>query len=242
MFFQYLQLTREKNHDESSSHGLRALKHASSPACVCVWTYVQMCWREHASAIWISCLDRLWQLTQVEKEKGKHVNWHACKHTHTLHTHNSWMTMLSPWRRTLDPSGRMCCVTGCVYPPYPSNAEVLRAEYCWPMLNSQRRMRRMRCEPRQAQTHLKCQILGIRDRSVKTLSWLWLTLPCGRDWRGLSQEIGIHKGMCTSVLDWTFETQDCFDTTSVTLVFKALSKIWLIAVQPHSCKAWIWML
>lgn len=164
--------------------------------CVCVWTYVQMCWREHASAIWISCLDRLWQLTQVEKEKGKHANWHACKHTHTLHTHNSWMTMLSPWRRTLDPSGRMCCVTGCVYPPYPSNAEVLRAEYCWPMLNSQRRMRRMRCEPRQAQAHLKCQILGIRDRSVKTLSWLWLTLPCGRDWRGLSQEIGIHKGSC----------------------------------------------
>lgn len=31
--------------------------------------------------------------------------------------------------------------------------------------------------------------------------------------------------LCTSVLDWTFETQDCFDTASVTLVFKALSKI-----------------
>lgn len=49
-----------------------------------------------------------------------------------------------------------------------------------------------RCSP----SHLKCHILGIKDRSVRTLIRLWLTLPCGRGWKGLSQEIGIHKGAC----------------------------------------------
>lgn len=96
----------------------------------------------------------------------------------------------------------------------------------WPVLNSEQRMRR---EPRRAQSHLKCQILGSADRSVKTLSWLWLTLPCGRDRGGLSQEIGIHEGSCARQC-WTghrLETQDCFYATSVTLVFKAVCKSWL---------------
>lgn len=51
-------------------------------------------------------------------------------------------------------------------------------------------------ESRCSRSHLKCHILGIKDRSVRTLIRLWLTLPCGRGWKGLSQEIGIHKGAC----------------------------------------------
>ena len=98
----------------------------------------------------------------------------------------------------------------------------------------------MRCEFRQAQSHLKCQILGSTDRSVKTLCWLWLTLPCGRDWRGLPREISIQKGVHTSA---EFEnrpgTQDCFYTTSVTLVSKAVCRIWL--EWAWCCAAWKWM-
>lgn len=57
-----------------------------------------------------------------------------------------------------------------------------------------KRMRTMRLESR----HLRCHILGIRDRSARTLIWPWLTLPCGR-LKGLSQEIGIHEeNLCTS--------------------------------------------
>lgn len=176
--------------------------------CVCVW----ICWREHASAIWISSLDGLWQLTQLEKEKGKHVNWHACKHTHTHHTHRivGW-PCYHHGEEPLTPQGE-CAVWQGVYPPYPSDAEVLRAEYCWLMLNSQWRMR---CEPRQEQAHLKCQILGIRDRSVKTLSWLWLTLSVWERLKRPPTGNWYSQGiLCTSVLDLTFETQDCFDTTS----------------------------
>lgn len=101
------------------------------------------------------------------------------------------------------------------YPPSPLHVPVLPRSprsNTWPVLNSRWRMR---CKPRQVSSHLKCQIIGSADRSVKTLSLL--TLPCGRDWRSLSQEISIHMGACTRQC-WTghrFETQNCFCASSV---------------------------
>lgn len=134
----------------------------------------------------------------------KRVGW-TCYH----HGENPWENV-------------MCLLTSCLHTPVMERS--LEQLNTWPVLSSQRRIR---FEPRQNPSHLKCQILGRTDRSVKTLSWLWLTLPCGRDWRGLSQEISIHKGSCACQhgTGHRLETQDRFYTTSVTLVFKAVCTI-----------------
>lgn len=133
--------------------------------------------------------------------------------------------MLSPWRSHEPLRENVMCegVFAHQLPPQPQlvTQRSLEQLNTWPVLNSQRRMS---CEPRHSLSHLKCQILGSTDRSVRTLSWLWLTLPCGRDWRGLSQDIGIHEGFCARQrrTENRLETQDRFYTTSGTLVFKAV--------------------
>lgn len=105
----------------------------------------------------------------------------------------------------------------------------------WPVLHSQRRgwdvsPDRLRLTPQMSDSG--------KHRSIS--EDLKPALPCGRNWRGFSQEISIHKGSCARQR-WTghrLERQDCFYTSSVTLVFKAVCEIRL--KWTCCCTAWNW--
>lgn len=89
--------------------------------------------------------------------------------------------MLKECHRTASHPKMSCergCVWMCVYQPAPLHMPVTHMSL-EQSLTCVKLSVEMRCEPEQARSPLKCQIIGSTDRSVKTLSLL--TLPCGRD-------------------------------------------------------------